>query len=52
VYLRRTGPRGGTEHITHTLQTVGRYPPGVPNYHGAIGVTPDSVEGVDITVPV
>lgn len=46
---------GGTQHITQSLQTVGAYaPPGAtaPDFKGAIGVTPDSVEGVDIAVPV
>ncbi|HQL54779.1 MAG TPA: hypothetical protein PLQ87_08720 [Phycisphaerae bacterium] len=46
---------GGTQHITHALATVARYaPPGktAPDCKGAIGVTTDSVEGVDITVPV
>lgn len=46
---------GGTQHITQSLQTVGRYaPPGkvAPDFRGAIGVTHDNVEGVDITVPV
>jgi hypothetical protein len=46
---------GGTQHITQSLQTVGRYaPPGqvAPNFYGAIGVTHDNVEGVDIVVPV
>jgi hypothetical protein len=46
---------GGTQHITQSLRTVYGYaPPGrtAPNFHGAIGVTKDSVEGVDITVPV
>lgn len=45
---------GGTQHITQALATVGAYsvsgPP--PNFSGAIGATKDSVEGVDITVPV
>lgn len=45
---------GGTQHVTQALATVGAYsasgPP--PNFGGAIGVTKDSVEGVDITVPV
>lgn len=53
VYQFETG--GGTQHITQSLQTVGRYaPPGkiAPDFHGAIGVTHDNVEGVDITVPV
>ena len=46
---------GGTQHITQSLQTINRYaPPGktAPDFKGAIGVTHDSVEGVDITVPV
>lgn len=45
---------GGTQNITQSLATVGAYsasgPP--PNFKGAIGATRDSVEGVDITVPV
>jgi len=46
---------GGTQHITQSLATVGRYaPPGktAPDFQGAIGVTHDNVEGVDITIPV
>ena len=44
---------GGTQHITHSLATSAKYPPATaPDYKGAIGVTRDSVEGVDITVPV
>ena len=46
---------GGTQHITQSLQTVQRRPaPGTtaPDFGGAIGVTADGVEGVDITVPV
>ena len=46
---------GGTQHITQSLQTLGKYaPPGkvAPDFKGAIGVTHDNVEGVDITVPV
>ena len=44
---------GGTQHITQSLQTVARYPSGsAPDFKGAIGVTHDNVEGVDITVPV
>jgi hypothetical protein len=45
---------GGTQHVTQSLATIGAYsasgPP--PNFKGAIGVSRDSVEGVDITVPV
>ena len=50
--------RGGTQHITQSLSTVGSYvapdfPGGAaPDFKGAIGVTPDGVDGVDITVPV
>ncbi len=46
---------GGTQHITQSLETVSSYaPPGktAPNFGGAIGVTHDSVQGVDITLPV
>lgn len=46
---------GGTQHITQSLETVGRFPASgqtAPDFKGAIGVTPDAVEGVDITVPV
>lgn len=46
---------GGTQHITQSIQTVGRYAPAgkmAPDFRGAIGVTHDSVEGVDITIPV
>ena len=45
---------GGTQHITQSLATQRYAPPGetAPNCYGAIGVTADSIEGVDITVPV
>jgi len=46
---------GGTQHITQSIATVNRYAaPGTtaPDFGGAIGVTHDNVEGVDITVPV
>jgi hypothetical protein len=46
---------GGTQHITQAISTIHRYaPPGktAPDFKGAIGVTHDNVEGVDITVPV
>jgi len=46
---------GGTQHITQSLATIHRYgAPGTtaPDFGGAIGVTHDNVEGVDITVPV
>jgi hypothetical protein len=53
VYQFDTG--GGSQHITQSRKTVRRYArPGsvAGNFMGAIGVTADSVEGVDITVPV
>ena len=46
---------GGTQHITQSKATVGIYAASgstAPNFQGAIGVTADSVNGVDITVPV
>jgi hypothetical protein len=46
---------GGTQHITQGLATVNAYAPAgqtPPDFEGAIGVTGDSVEGIDITVPV
>jgi len=45
---------GGTQHITQSLATVGSYGASgaAPDFQGAIGVTHDNVEGVDITVPV
>jgi len=46
---------GGTTHITQSLETVASYaPPGedAPDFKGAIGVSTDSVDGTDITIPV
>ncbi len=46
---------GGTQHITHSRSTVGTYAPAgvtAPNFQGAIGVTENGVDGVDITIPV
>jgi hypothetical protein len=46
---------GGTQHITQSISTVQKYAPAgktAPDFKGAIGVTHDNVEGVDITVPV
>ena len=46
---------GGTQRITQSLGTVGKYAPSggtAPDFQGAVGVTHDNVEGVDITVPV
>ena len=45
---------GGTQHITQSIITLDDYAPVgkmAPNFKGAVGVTHDSVEGVDITVP-
>ena len=46
---------GGTQHITQSIATVGRYPaPGfaAPDLEGAIGFDGERVTGVDIHVPV
>jgi len=46
---------GGLQHVTQSLRTVNKYaPPGkiAPDFKGAIGVTHDNVEGVDVTIPV
>ena len=45
---------GGTQHITQGVETIGAYAAegDAPDFGGAIGVTHDSVEGVDITIPV
>jgi len=46
---------GGTMHITQAISTVQRYAPAgktAPDFGGAIGVTHDNVEGVDVTIPV
>ncbi len=53
VYQFDTG--GGSQHITQSLRTVRRYGRSgttAANFMGAIGVTNNSVQGVDITVPV
>ena len=42
---------GGSQHITQAISTIGVYPPGAPNFKGAIGVEEKDVKGVDITVP-
>jgi len=43
---------GGSQHITHSRETLRRYPDGAADHKGAIGVTADGVAGCDITVPV
>jgi hypothetical protein len=43
---------GGNQKITQSLETVASYGDDPPDFQGAIGVSTDSVEGTDITVPV
>ena len=43
---------GGTQKVTQSLQTIGSYPAGAPDFKGAIGFDGEKVEGCDITVPV
>jgi len=46
---------GGTMHRTASLETVDSYSAvqgGAPSFEGAIGVTKDSIEGVDVPMPV
>ena len=46
---------GGTQHITQSLSTISSHALAgqtAPDFKGAIGVTQDNVEGVDITVPI
>lgn len=52
VYTFETG--GATAHITQSLGTTRYAPSGstAPDFYGAIGVNGDSVDGVDITIPV
>jgi hypothetical protein len=45
---------GGTAHVTQSITTINRYGIGAataPDFEGAIGVTEDRVEGVDIPAP-
>ena len=49
-YSFNTG--GGTQHIKQSISTTNTYPATAPDCKGAIGSTPDSVEGCDITIPV
>jgi len=46
---------GGTAHVQTSLATLSATPapgmPAAPNFQGAIGVTDDGVEGVDIAAP-
>jgi hypothetical protein len=53
VYTFETG--GSTQHITQSLATIARHAPSgftAPDFFGAIGVNGDSIDGVDVTVPV
>ena len=46
---------GGSQHVTQSLSTVSKNAPlneTAPDFSGAIGVTQDNVEGVDVTVPI
>jgi hypothetical protein len=44
---------GGTQHITQSIQTIGRYGPAASTaLGGAIGYDGQNVAGVDITIPV
>jgi len=46
---------GGTQHITQSIQTVAKYAKAgqtAPDFKGAIGVSQNEVEGVDLTMPV
>lgn len=43
---------GGRQHITQSKQTLRRYPSNALDMRGAIGVSGDAVEGVDIVTPV
>jgi hypothetical protein len=41
---------GGSSHLTQSRQTA-RFGNNAPNFFGAIGVSDDRIEGVDITIP-
>lgn len=43
---------GGNQKITQSLETVASYGDDPPDFQGAVGVSTDSVEGTDITIPV
>jgi hypothetical protein len=45
---------GGTQHVSNSLSTTGKFAPAgqtAPDFKQLIGVTADSVEGVDVQVP-
>ncbi len=43
---------GGTQHLTQSIETVGKYPSDAPDYGGAINYDGEKVAGVDIVQPV
>jgi len=43
---------GGTQHMTQSIATVGKYPSDAPDFGGAIGYDGESVAGIDIVQPV
>lgn len=43
---------GHSEHITQSLPTQQRIPNNAPNYRGAINVSGDAVQGIDVVRPV
>ncbi|MGD9126795.1 MAG: hypothetical protein PVH19_05390 [Planctomycetia bacterium] len=50
----RYATNGGTTRIKQALLNVGNYAPDgqtPPNFYGAIGVTPNGIEGVDVVSP-
>jgi hypothetical protein len=40
-----------SQHVTQSLSRIAKYPAGAPDCKGAINVTSDAVEGVDIDLP-
>lgn len=50
--IRTFDTSGGSQHITQSLATRGRYGDNPPDFQGAIGFDGERIAGVDITVPV
>jgi len=42
---------GATQRRTHSIETVGSYPAGAPDFQNGINVTSQGIEGVEITIP-
>lgn len=42
---------GGSQHVTQSLSTIGKYPATAPTMQGAIGYDGQRVNGVDIVIP-